>query len=263
MRSGKQKKKDIATWEENKVMERVPDEGQETMSLRWVITKKPNPPNGYFVKARLVVRGFEEDTSELETDSPTCSKEMQRILITIAAAMGWKIKTMDVKCAYLQGNKIQRLVYVRPPKEFAQGHIWLLKKTVYGLSDAARSWYNKVLETLIELGMTTDYLWARSLFYWVNNGVLKGIVAVHVDDFLYAGDEGFRLQVIEKFSKKFNVGSMSETSFTYLGLKLSSFELGITVDQTQYVDSIEHIPKDIKRSQNSKLTKKSQKLEQK
>ena len=49
---------------------------------------------------------------------------------------------------------------------------------------------------------------------------------------------------------------MSETSFTYLGLKLSSFELGITVDQTQYVDSIEHIPKEMKRSQNSKLTDK-------
>ena len=27
------------------------------------------------IKARLVARGFEEDTVDLRTDSPTCSKE--------------------------------------------------------------------------------------------------------------------------------------------------------------------------------------------
>ena len=251
----KAKNKEIEAWVSNKVMTEDPDEGQETLSARWVITKKQTP-TGQEIKARLVVRGFEEDTSDLKTDSPTCSKENMRILLTVASSNGWKTRSLDVKSAYLQGKGISRLIFIKPPKEFANGMLWRLDKTVYGLCDAARAWYNKVRETLLELGMQTEYLWGRSLFYWIKDGTLQGILAVHVDDFLYAGEECFKAQVIEKFKVRFAIGNMSANSFTYLGLRLCSFPDGITIDQIPYADSLEHLPRDTIRGKDNELTNK-------
>ena len=59
---------------ENHVFERVLFYGQATVSCKWVFTEKF--VNGKeVVKARLVARGFEKDSSDLRTDSPTCSKQ--------------------------------------------------------------------------------------------------------------------------------------------------------------------------------------------
>ena len=46
---------------------------------------------------------------------------------------------MDVKAAYLQGNAIDRDVYLEPPPEYFRGKLWKLKKTVYDLCDAAKA----------------------------------------------------------------------------------------------------------------------------
>ncbi len=53
-----------------------------------------------------MARGFEEATTYLRKDSPTCSKESIRILIIEASSHGWNIHTVDVKSAYLQGDVI-------------------------------------------------------------------------------------------------------------------------------------------------------------
>ena len=89
------------------------------------------------MKARLVAKGFQEDTI-VRTDSPTCRKENIRVLIAIAATNRWRVKSLDIKSAFLQGKKIDREVYVKPPKEFQNGKLWKLQKALYGLNDAAR-----------------------------------------------------------------------------------------------------------------------------
>ena len=58
----------------NKVYEEVPDEGQKTIGVRWVITKKiKNTRNVY--KARLVALGYQEKNEAIRSDSPTCSRD--------------------------------------------------------------------------------------------------------------------------------------------------------------------------------------------
>ena len=54
------------------------------------------------VKARLVARGFEEDSSNLCTDSPTCSRLSMRLVFL---SNKWEIKSLDIKAAFLQGIK--------------------------------------------------------------------------------------------------------------------------------------------------------------
>ncbi|CAL4144076.1 unnamed protein product, partial [Meganyctiphanes norvegica] len=151
------------------------------------------------IKARLVARGFEEDKSKLQTDSPTCSRESVRLLITLASSWGWKCHTVDVQAAYLQGNAISRLVFLKPPKEFDDGSLWQLNKTVYGLCDAAREWYDKVSFELSALGVTKCSV-DNSLFFWHVQEVLEGMVVVHVDDFLWCGTDKFKSQVIEEIT---------------------------------------------------------------
>ena len=138
---------------EEDVYEEIPDEGQERISTTWVITDKVKD-NQIITKARLVARGYEESKSSIRSDSPTCMKNSVRMLLGIAAGKGWKIRSLDIKAAFLQSKRIERDVFLFPPKEFRKkGILWKLNKVVYGLYDASRSWYLKVVEVLTELGM--------------------------------------------------------------------------------------------------------------
>ena len=76
-----------------------------------------------------------------------------RIIIAIAAAKEWKINSLDIQSAYLQGQNVERDVFLKPPMEAKTKSIWRLKKCVYGLNEAARMWYLRVSNELILLGM--------------------------------------------------------------------------------------------------------------
>ena len=133
--------------------ESVEDVGQEKIDCRWVVTKKENH-DGQKVdfKARLVIRGFKEK-DEPRSDSPTAAKETHKIVTAIAANEGWKITSIDVTSAFLQGTTLEREVFVEPPKEVkVEGTIWKLKKGGYGLLDASRLWFLDVRKTLVSYG---------------------------------------------------------------------------------------------------------------
>ncbi len=57
------------------------------------------------MKARLVARGFEEESS-FQVDSPTCSKEALRLALTLMVTKGWTCKSIDVRAAFLQGKQL-------------------------------------------------------------------------------------------------------------------------------------------------------------
>ena len=81
------KKQEIEKWKVFKTFEEVPDNGQKTISTRWVCTRKIK--GGEVVaKARLVARGFEEDSKTFKKDSPTCSKESLRLTLSIISSSG-------------------------------------------------------------------------------------------------------------------------------------------------------------------------------
>ena len=249
------KEKEIQNWIDNNVFEEVEDRRQKAITVRWVITEKMREEN-IVTKARLVARGFEENTTNLPKDSPTVSREAIRFLIVLAALNNWDCHTLDVKSAYLQGDNIKRVIYLRPPPEFNNGNLWRLKKTVYGLCDAARAWYMRVKSELIHLSVQMCGL-DNSLFIWHKNGKLEGIICIYVDDFLWSGTNNFKEQVIDKLKKKFLIGSSASVTFTYVGLSIKSYSDGITIDQTQYISSLNTIPV----SKDRIAQKKSQLLE--
>ena len=138
------KEKEIVNLIENDVFEEVDDVGQPRVSCKWVIVSKMKDGEKV-VKARLVARGFEEKASNARTDSPTCSRQSLRMAFIITSTMGWKIQSLDITSAFLQGNDIERDVFLKPPLEASRdGLIWKLKRCIYGLNDALRAWYDRV-----------------------------------------------------------------------------------------------------------------------
>ena len=60
----------------------------------------------------------------------------------------------DIKSAFLQGQCIDRDVFLKPPRESdtPQGQVWKLRRCLYGLNDAARQFYNSLSKELIQIG---------------------------------------------------------------------------------------------------------------
>ncbi|CAG2204921.1 unnamed protein product [Mytilus edulis] len=199
--------------------EEVEDGGQKTISTRWVITNK----NGD-TRARLVARGFEEQ-SFIPKDIPKIK---------------WSIKTTDIKSAFLQGNKLERDVHIKPPVESdtPKGFIWKLKHGLYGLKDGARQFYISVKDELLNLGCRQSKL-DPAMFILTVKGSVQGIFCCHVDSFLHAGNEEFE-KLMEKLRKRFIAGKIEEVDFRYIGFMIKQNNEGIQPDHSIYMEKLDH-----------------------
>lgn len=251
------KDEELASWKKFQVYEEIEDHGQQVISTRWVITEK-SVGGKRIAKARLVARGFEEQKC-VQADSPTVSKETMKVFLALASTLSWKCHSIDIKAAFLQGNEINREMFLRPPKEAAvPGKIWKLKKCVYGLNDASRNWYFSVRDELTKYGCSHSEV-DLALFYWHHDEKLSGMFILHVDDFLWAGTEDFQRMVVDKVKSAFKIGKEGEGAFRYIGLEIAHEKDGIMLTQDPYIDSISEIPVPTKRvAQKEFLLKKSE-----
>ena len=250
----KAKMTELAIWKDLNVYEVVPDEGQPRIGTCWVVTPKvKDGKNGY--KARLVCRGDQEAVN-VPTDSPTCSKSGLRIFLAVSVACGFPIQSKDVKSAFLQGKALQRDVFVEPPQELKKpGMIWRLLKVAYGLSDAARNWYESSMGEMIKLGCKRS-IYENALFYYKYNSKLQGLSVTHVDDFLDAGNRKFKTEILKSIKNSFIIGSEAENDFEYVGVNLEKKKDGITLDQLIYCRSVEgyELSNERKQQRNDCLT---------
>ena len=56
----------------------------------------------------------------------------------------------------------------------------------------------------LALNGASQSVFEPALFYWQDKGTLHGVVASHVDDFIFAGNSLFRKKVIEPIKELFN-----------------------------------------------------------
>ena len=234
------KTKELNNWKAEEVYTEVEDQGQQYISVRWVITKKVVNEETV-TKARLVARGFQENTENLRTDSPTCMRETLKLMLAMSCTFGYKLNAIDIKAAFLQGKPISRTLYVKPPKEAqAAGKLWLLKKAVYGLSDASRVWYLRVVDELLAMGVEMSKF-DKAMFIWRPQGRTEGFLCVHVDDFLWCGSEHFQERIIGGLKNVFKISKENKSAFRYLGLDLTQSNGLLCVDQSAYVETISPI----------------------
>ena len=251
---------ELEQWKSMGVYHEIEDQGQDCISLRWVVKDKLDNEGVTFCKARLCVRGFEEE-QDFRTDSPTCSREGIRLFLATTASKQWKLHSMDVKGAFLQGKELEREVVIRPPREANTSKLWLLQKCAYGLADAPRCWYLKIREELIKLGAQPSKL-DNGIFHFLH-GQLYGIIVLYVDDIMWSGDEITMRPIISKLKNTFKFSHEDDDTFNYVGVHMSQdSNFCIKIDQLSYVDSIRPILLDQDRSMatHSKLTEDEVKL---
>ena len=244
---------ELQSWKDNDVYEEVHFNNQFCISTRWVITEKI-VDSKVKLKARLVARGFEESDMDMPKDSPTCSKQSFRLMLTVIASKGWQCNSIDVKTAFLQGKPINRNVYLTPPRECSKKDVvWLLKKCVYGLNDASRTWYMRLLEELLKLNVKVSRFDA-GLFFWHRNEQLEGVLITHVDDICWGGSDMFYNMVITKLYTTFLIGAESKSAFTYIGLNLKQTGNFIEIDQNAYIQAMQPLVFDKNRKRDEKLS---------
>ena len=247
------KDKELESWRLQQVYHEVPNDGQQALSTTWVVTPKIIDGK-YSVKARLCARGFEEEQF-FRTDSPTCSREGIRITLALIACNSWKLKSLDIKTAFLQGKPMEREVYLQPPKEANSENLWLLKKCVYGLSDASRHWYLRVKEEMARLGGEVNKM-DYGLFMFVIKGELIGILTCFVDDMIYGGTNEFDKTINVSMRKIFNIGTENDKSFNYVGIGINQDDDGsITIDQQHYIASLNPLKIDSSSTNDTPVTK--------
>ena len=219
----KEKEEELEKWVKNNVFEEVKindisnDEEINPISVGWIYTDTEKKR-----KARLVARGFQEaPLSSTSTVSPTCRKESMRLLFSITASSKWTIQSIDITSAFLQGKEMDREVYLIPPPEYkTKGVLWKLKKCVYGLSDAARMWYDMVKDQITSAGIE-KCPHDDAFFYWFRDDCISGMMSIHVDDFMFSGDSNFTELLASSVMQRFAVGSQLESEFNFLGLHVN------------------------------------------
>ena len=236
------KEKELAAWDEFEVYHEVKDQGQPRLGTNWVLTEKIiNGEHG--VKARLTVRGDQEDTGNVRKDSPTVRKGNIKIFCAVAAKEGWCIKTNDVTCAFLQGAPMEREVFVLPPKERRiPGILWLLRKPVYGLADAARGWHLALDNELTVNGCEKSRMDPAMYLYFSEEHERKqiqGITLTHVDDLLDGGTQKFEDKVMKRVKEAFEFSEEEVSNFRYVGMNMIQNVDGIMINQDHYIESLE------------------------
>ena len=129
------------------------------MRSKWVFVKKffqDGTLNKY--KACLVAVGSSQRPGiDYEaTQSPVVRTESVKILLAIAAAKNYAVKTHDFVSAYLN-SPISENLGMRQPEGFHIGNpgdVCILKRSVYGTAQAARNWFITLKTVLLSLGLT-------------------------------------------------------------------------------------------------------------
>ena len=230
------------TFKEVKVSTLSDQQKESIIPCSWVIVEKGTEGN-IRTKARLVARGDKElNVADIRSDSPTGSKIGLRLLLSTCASKGWKCKSIDFKNAFLQGMPLDREVFMLPPKDYRNEYpdiVWRLVKPLYGLKDASRQWNLKIDIDFKNVNLTQSSLDQALYFIRDNANTLIGILLIHVDDCIFGGTEIFHKTVIKPITDKYEISSEDIGEFTFTGWNLRQTDKGITISQSDYLESVD------------------------
>jgi hypothetical protein len=183
-------------------------------------------------KARLVARGFlqREGIDFDDAFAPVARMESVRLLLVLAAQEGWCVHHMDVKSAFLNGD-LKEEVYVHQPPAFAipdkEGKVLRLRKALYGLRQAPKTWNAKLDSTLRRMGFEQSP--HKAAIYRQGNGGNILLVGVYVIDLVITGTKDAKVAAFkEEMKVTFQMSDLRPLSF-YLEIEVHQDDSGITL----------------------------------
>ncbi|GKD54110.1 retrovirus-related pol polyprotein from transposon TNT 1-94 [Tanacetum coccineum] len=142
---------------------------------------------------------------------------------------------MDVKIDILNGS-LKEEAYVSQPKGFIDPEfsddVYRLKKTLHGLKQAPRAWYDKFSSFLIQHGFTKGIV--DPTLFTRRHGEDILLVQVYVDDIIFGStNPDFSKRFANLMKNNLEMLIMGELKF-FLGLQVHQSPRGIFISQSQY-----------------------------
>ncbi|KAJ0518591.1 putative RNA-directed DNA polymerase [Helianthus annuus] len=232
-------KKEIRALEENNTWTLVDlPNGKRAVDSKWVykIKYKPNGEVERF-KARLVAKGFTqmEGVDYHDTFAPVAKLVTVRTLLAVAVKKRWVINQLDVNNAFLHGD-LNEEVYMKLPQGFAKENdtrVCRLNKSLYGLKQASRNWYQKFTSSLLELGYKqckADY----SLFIFKEDACFVAAL-IYVDDVIIVGNDARKIQHTKvELDRRFSIKDLGTLKY-FLGIEVARTPEGLVLSQRKYI----------------------------
>ncbi|UYV73869.1 hypothetical protein LAZ67_11001215 [Cordylochernes scorpioides] len=210
----------------------------KVVKSKWVFKISKDQENKTY-KARLVAMGYNQIPGRdyNESFSPVIKNATLRTILSMAATKDSVIKLFDVKAAYLNGN-IENTIFMEQPAGFVQDRnkVCKLNKSIYGLPQSGRSWYQKFSQVLHDCGLEklkSD----PCLFKWKNEDKYF-YVGIYVDDFITVSDsEDTSNRFINKLRHHLEIKDVTCKGM-FLGIKIIQDKEGISLQQSHYVQQI-------------------------
>jgi hypothetical protein len=232
--------KEIETLEEMDAWEVVDrDEAPNVIDSIWAFKLK-RFPDGMVkkFKARFCARGDQqlEGIDFFETYAPVVQWTTVRLMFILEILLQLKSKQGDVTAAFLHGELgPDEKVYVEMPLGFRKkGKVLKLKKTLYGLRQSPRAFWQCLTKAMKAVGMQVSKL-DPCLF------VGERVMAVaYVDDILFwATDEAYINELGSKLREQGLLLEQEDDAAGFLGVKMTKTEDGnIEMKQTGLIDRV-------------------------
>ncbi|EXB88426.1 Retrovirus-related Pol polyprotein from transposon TNT 1-94 [Morus notabilis] len=202
------------------------------VGCKWVFTVKYKADGSIErYKACLVAKGYTQ-TYGIDyqgTFAPVAKINTVRVLLSITANLDWSLQQLDVKNAFLNGD-LEEEVYMEMPPGFEDkgDQVCKLKKSLYGLKQSPRAWFDQFTKGYKQAGGD------HTLFYQHKNDK-TAILIVYVDDIILTGDDLEEWERLKrKLAKEFEIKDLGSLRY-FLGMEIARNKCGISVSQRKYV----------------------------
>jgi Reverse transcriptase (RNA-dependent DNA polymerase) len=212
---------------------------KKPVGCKWVYKIKCNS-DGTIKRynARLVAKGYTQTygIDYHETFAPVVKMNTVRILLSIAINNSWELHQMDVKNAFLQGTLEEEVYMTLPPghkRENMSNFVCRLNKSIYGLKQSPRAWYEKLSHFLLSCNFKTS--WADTSLFTKHNEHGITVVLVYVDDIIITGNSQLEINSIKNSLKqKFDIKDLGKLKY-FLGIEIAHSSKGLFISQRKYV----------------------------
>ena len=192
--------------------------GVKSIGCKWIYKRKRDQTGKVQTfKARLVAKGYteREGVDYEETFSPFTMLQSIRILLSIATFYDYEIWQMDVKIAVLNGN-LEESIYMAQLEGFIEldqeQRVCKLKRSIYGLKQASRSW-NIKFDTAIKSYGFKHNVDEPCVYKRIVNSTVAFLV-LYVDDILLIGnDVRFLTDIKHWLMTQFQMKDLREAQF--------------------------------------------------
>ena len=157
-----------------------------------------------------------------------------RVLLSLAANLDWELHQLDIKNAFLNGDLEEEVYMSQPPGfEIGKNQVCKLQKSLYGLKQSPRAWFNRFSGEVTNHGYKQSQ--ADHTMFIKHKGMEKlTILIVYVDDIIVTGNDTEEIKRLEGLlAKNFEVKDLGKLRY-FLGMEIARSRQGISVSQRKY-----------------------------